>query len=246
MRKKIILYTLVALVCFSITPFITFFLGAKYRKSCFIEISYRVLFDKLTNDCGVDSTRALRIYEFVINNISVPQQNFQSRDENPFDIILDGFGYCDQQANALISLAGMAGIKGNLIFLYGSDSISRHSVCELKIKDKYIMFDPFYDQLFLTINNNLASIDDIQNGNIKYPQDSSSIPKRYFRLFEKKYPYKIFMTNKISFSKRVVRNFIDGWCNIFGEVLLKPYLFLYFIWDNSNERERNKIKKLLY
>ena len=108
------------------------------------------------------------------------------------------------------------------------------------------MFDPFYDQLFLTIDNNLASIDDIQNGNIIYPQDSSSIPRRYFKLFEKKYPYRIFMTNKISFSKKVVRKFIHGWCSIFGEVLLKPYLSSYFIWDNSNETERNRIKKLLY
>ncbi len=244
--KKIILYILLVLICFYLIPFITLFSGTKKRDFCFREISYGILSDKLTTGCRDDSARIIQVYMFVIENISAPPQNFKLRDGNPFDIILDGVGSCDQQANVLLTLAGISGIKGNLLFLYGYDSVSHHSVCELQLNDKYKMLDPFYNQLFLTTNNNLASVNDIQNGNIKYPKDSSSMPSGYFRLFEKKHPIKIFMTNKISFPKKVVRKIINIWCSIFGDILLKPYMYTYFICDNSNEIKKNRIKKMLY
>jgi hypothetical protein len=243
---KIILIILAALICFYAIPFITLLSGANNREIIFREISYRMFYDKLSVGCKDDSAKAINIFKFVKENISAPPLKFQVKDKSPFDVIIESIGSCDQQANVLITLAGIGGIKGNLIFLYGYDSISHHSVCELQINNEYRMFDPFYNQLFLTNNGNLSSINDIQSGNVKFPKDSSLIPNGYFRLFEKKYPLKMNMTNNIPFCKRVVRKFINEWCSIFGGIILKPYVSAYFICDNSNENKKNRIRKLFY
>ena len=244
--SKLMKYKIVLIILFfCLLPFISLFLGTKIRDFCFRELSYRVLYNKLTEGCVGDSVKIMKLYEFVIENSSVPPRSYKFKDVNPFEILKDGIGFCDQQANLLITLAGIGGIKGNLVFLYGYDSVSHHSVCELELNDKFRMFDPFYKMFFLTNSNTLASFNDIQNGKIKFPQNSSLLPREYFKLFEKQYPKKIFMTNNISTSKKVMRKITSIWYSIFGGVLLKPYIYSYFIFDNSNEINKKRIMKIL-
>ena len=245
-RPKFLHIIVFTILCFCLIPFLSLFAGKKIRDFCFREISYQILFDKATAGYEGDSAKSIQLYKFVNENVSVPNENFIAKDDNPFDIIIDGVGYCDQQANILITLACVGGIKGNLVFLYGFDSVSHHSVCELKINGKYRMFDPFYKLFFLTKSHNMAGINDIQKGNLMGLTDISSMPKNYFRLFEAKYPNRIFISNNFSFSKKVFRKILRTWHLVFSNFSLKPYIHAYFIFDNSNELKKKRIKKLLY
>lgn len=243
-RTKVLHVILLTLLCFFLIPFLSLFVGKKIRDFCFREISYQILFDKATAGQESDSAKSVQLFKFVNENVSVPNENFNVNDDNPFNIIIEGTGYCDQQANVLITLASVGGIKGNLLFLYGYDSVSHHSVCELKINGKYRMFDPFYKLLLLTKNHEMASFDDIQKGNLKCQPKSSLMPRNYFRLFEKKYPRRIFISNNFSVSKKVIRKIFKSWFSVF-RFALKPYIHTYFIFDNSNELKKKRIIKLL-
>jgi hypothetical protein len=243
--KTILQFLLIALFFFSVFPFLSLFTGVWIRNYCFKEISYRIIYNKLTDFCEGDSCRAMRIFTFVSENVSVPLQGHPVKDGSPFDILCKGYGYCNQQAHLLITIAAMGEMKGNLIFLRGYDSVSHHSVSELYIGDKYIILDPFYHQIFNTKKNEMAGFRDIAIGDCKPSKNESSLPEEYFQYFEKKFPPQIYITNEVSFQKRIGRVITKAWCNIFEGILVKPYASLYFIVDNSNEAKKNRISRLL-
>ena len=233
MFKKILLYTLLFLAAFYITPFVTLVCGKKYRNACFRELYYQLVVDQLNVSNKNDGTTTILLYQFIKDNINVSGKSV-SKKTNPCEVIIDGKGYCDEQANALITLAGECGIEGKLIFLYGSDSISHHAVCELKINDHFVMFDPFYGLVFFTNDHHLAGISDIQNNNI-IKSNRLSIPTNYLKLFEKKYPSKVFRTNKISLPKKIIRAYLNMWHSKFGAMAIKPYFGIYFLLEGNND-----------
>ncbi len=245
MTIKFFKWLLAFLLLFSLVPFICLCSGTKNRETFFREISYRIIYDHLAENSKDDSSKAIHIFNLIHQNVSDAPKSLSPKDSSPFDIIIDSVGFCDQQANLMMTIAGIGGIKGNLIFLNGFDCISHHAVCELKIDGKYRMFDPFYNQILTKKNNEIASLKDIQNGNEKQPKNISLLPKEYFKWFEKKYPYKIAMTNETPLIKKIARVGINTWYKLFGKVLLKPFISAYFILDNVSEIKKNRITRLL-
>ena len=51
-------------------------------------------------------------------------------------------------------------------------------MCEVKIVDRSIMLDPFYNVLFYNKNQKMASLSDISSGNILI-RSKYSVPKNY-------------------------------------------------------------------
>jgi len=161
-----------------------------------------------------------KITRYVVQHFKTPLKNL-TKEKTFHEMISDGYGFCDQQASTLLALANYAGIRGRLVFLYGEDSISHHSVAEIYI-DKWYMVDPFFEvksgSSFL-----LPSIQEVIVNNKKLNQfhyDTSLIRQdQYYNLFTPKYPYKIIHENYVKYSKteQIYQAYLLLWMKIVGE-----------------------------
>lgn len=216
------------LAIFIIFPFITLLLPTRPRDYFCNDMSLQILYKKITENDSDDSSRVLSIYHFTTSTMNVPPKSLIPKTLFPFQLLLEGTAYCDQQSNIMLSLAEKGNIKGNLIFLNGFDSVSHHSVCEIIMGREYKMFDPLYKTTFLTPYGNIASIKNIQDSFIRYPESMDGLPYFYFRLYEKKFPYKICKSNELSSMRSLVAISIKLWLTMFDQTLLKTYYQLYF------------------
>jgi len=88
----------------------------------------------------------------------------------------------------LLALCEAAGFSGRMIWLYGSDSISHHTVAEVFYDGKYHMVDPFYKLRYYLADAKIASVDDIIAGKTNA---FNELPPTLQALYGKKYPLKI-------------------------------------------------------
>lgn len=231
---------------FILSMFISLAGGETVRNYFFRELAYQIIVEKTTQKAENDSAKAMLLYHFVRTTVLKPDTNELTADKNPFETLRYGKGSCDQQANLLITLAGICGLKGQLVFLFGNDSVSRHSVCELQIGGDYVMFDTFYGQVLETPDKRIAGIDDIQKNNFIKPEKSIAPPAHYFQLFDKVNPYRVFMNNEIKPHKLLLRKTVAIWYSLFNGKVLKTYLQGYFYCDKTNKTEQQRINFLLF
>ncbi len=188
-KLKKLVWLVLILTCLS------FILFHKYKNKISRQLYYNNIYHNICSKNDSDSLKIIKCFEYVANNIEAPGHFIQTKGLNPKQIIEKGYGSCDQQSNLLITLLEKGGFPGKLVFLFDNDSISLHSVCEIKIGDRNIMLDPFYKVFFYNKNRKMASLSDISIGNI-INQSESSVPRNYLELFNKEYPKKIFRINR--------------------------------------------------
>ena len=212
-----------------------------------------VMYEKSTKNCESDSSKVLALFNFVTSELITPDEKHKPKDLSPFEILKYKYAWCDQQSYVLSSLARLANIDGRIIFLYGNDTISRHTVCELKVKGKYRVFCPLFHKVFYTKQMNLASINDVQNDNlidrkITISKGFNFNEKSYYELFSRKIPYKVFNTNKKNPSTE--NSFGDlyfkKWYSVFGDFGLKPYIYLMFKLSHTSVSDQKRINELLF
>ena len=196
-KIKKLVWSVLILTCLS------FVLFHKYKNKISRQLYYNNIYHNICSKNDSDSLKIIKCFEYVANNIEAPGHFIQTKGLNPKQIIEKGYGSCDQQSNLLITILEKGGFPGKLVFLFDNDSISLHSVCEIKISDRSIMLDPFYRVFFYNKNRKMASLSDISSGNI-INQSKSSVPKNYLELFNKEYPEKIFRINR---TKKIHKTF---------------------------------------
>ncbi|OGR89158.1 MAG: hypothetical protein A2992_09845 [Elusimicrobia bacterium RIFCSPLOWO2_01_FULL_59_12] len=70
-------------------------------------------------------------------------------DKDPLNDLVRGIGWCDQQANLIVTLAQRLGIKGHILALHRKGvSVSQHSVAEVEIGGRWFMFDPSLARIY--------------------------------------------------------------------------------------------------
>ena len=182
---------------------LSFIFCLKYKNKISRQLYYNNLYHNICSKKDSDSLKIIKCFEYVANNIEAPGHFIQTKGLNPKQIIEKGYGSCDQQSNLLITILEKGGFPGKLVFLFDNDSISLHSVCEVKIVDRSIMLDPFYNVLFYNKNQKMASLSDISSGNILI-RSKYSVPKNYLELFNNEYPERIFRINR---TKKIHKTF---------------------------------------
>ena len=115
------------------------------------------------------------------------------------------------------------------------------------------MFGVYFNKVFLNKQNCLATIADVQSRNIKkgnmdFLTRYHLTEKDYFHFFDKKYPYIVFLDNKVNFttSEKINHSILDTWYFVFGDIGLKPYLHYYFKKDKISLKTQKRIKRLVY
>lgn len=246
--KKALIYVSILVLGFYLLPFVFLLVG----RSNIEHLTFKIIAEKLTIDCENDSSKVIQLYNFVVNKMDYPDNQHDPKDISVYDLLIYKYAFCDQQANVLMSLARFKNIDGRIVFLYGIDSVSHHSVCELKVEGKYRMFGAYFNQMFYNKDSTLASVRDIQQN--KIIKREVILPKRfnlssddYFDLYDKKYPYRIFKYNDVhpTFRENIGYIILDSWHHVFGELGVIPYLNFYYMYENIPILKQNRLNELL-
>lgn len=186
------------------------------------QVLYKPLCDSLTKGLTTDEAKAISIFNYVANTCRQPQGKENPNYATPHEVLQHKVAACDQQVWLLMHLLMVEDINAQMVFLYGYDSISHHTVAAVELAEgMYAMLDPFYKLYFVNWAGNKATIDDIAKGNIQFA--NTTIPDKYLDLYEVKYPYKIHSDNTLSTTKKTLRALLFAECKVFGKLFTKPF-----------------------
>ena len=213
---KIYFFSFIIGITFTGVVFPTYIIRTKIDRNYIVG---RSIINKLDESSKNQKELANAIVQFVSDSFKTPNQTLPEREL--YQLIKDKEGFCDEQANVVLALCNYANIKGRLVFLYGSDSISHHSVAEIYL-DAWYQVDPFYG---ITVKGSFLtpSISSIKNDlkltkvfQFKNPPSSLNA---YSNLFKSDYPQKIIVYNDVEYSKneKLYQVYIDYWMKIVGE-----------------------------
>lgn len=250
--KKSILFVFLLLVI-NIIFYSIPFLFVRFKKLDFAYTVLHSLAKKETSTSNSDEEKVIKLYTYITKNIQKP-----SKTNNNYNLtlgesgkhLLAGQGYCDEQCNTLLSLANTLNFKGRLIFLYGNDSISHHSVCEIKIDQQYCMFDPFYGITIRDHSGKLVNVKAITaNANLikqLLPKNTRVTMNEYNALFTNNHPYKIAKYNQIIqlTNEKRIHSFYVLWYSIFGETHRKRLFSYYYTINHISYKEQQRVNKL--
>jgi hypothetical protein len=82
-------------------------------------------------------------------------------DDTAADVLLRGFGVCDQADFAFARLANELDVPGRLLFLRQPDGVSPHSTAELFLSGEWRIFDPFYGMVARAADGEIATRQDL-------------------------------------------------------------------------------------
>jgi transglutaminase-like putative cysteine protease len=225
--KKVFLALVIGILVIYLLPFALFFTSAQNQRFVFNTLQMKQLADSVSHDANSDKEISLLLYHYVNENIKNPEAFQTVKDQHPFDVLTDAYGSCDQQAHLLISLAALKGIEGRIIFLLGADSISHHSVAELKIDKNWAMFDPFYDFIYPLENGEIASVAYLVENEIEFQDLEKITAWEYAKLFDKTYPFQVYERKPDDWKAVFVRKLILFNYAVFGDLFVKVWVGVY-------------------
>ena len=220
-----------------------------------LDFPYTVLYSiakQKTKSTRNSEEQIIQLYDFIRNTIKVSTttttKNLLLGESGKH--LVSKQGYCDEQCNTLLTLVNTINHKGRLIFLYGKDSISHHSVCEVEIDGHYCMFDPFYGVTIRNHRGKLLGVHEIiKNSNLvrSLPFNSSISTIKYQALYAKKFPYKITKYNQIIQlpTEQKIHGIYKIWYAIFGEINRK-HLFNYYYKINQISKQDQLVVNQLF
>ena len=221
---------LIVLLIVFMFPFISLIGPSRLREGILRQLTYKVIASKLTDGITSDKEKALRIFRYVHQHLYTPPSS-KPAGKSILDVLVRNIAWCDQQSDTLAVLARRFFVNGGWVALYGYDNVSHHSVCVLDIEGKYRMFDPMNGYIFLTEDNDIATLQDIQNrpGLLKSEQFQAiqsftgNGASNYFKLYEPRYKWEIHIP-----STPIWLKYIDYYYDIFGDAFLVLFQDLYF------------------
>ena len=247
--KKTIVFILLVITFLYLIPFYKYVKG----ELTIGYISSSIIVNSRVDKNQSDSLKALILFDYVVSRLKYPTKNHLPIDDNCFQILKYQFASCDQQSNVLIYLSSIAKMEGRLLFLYGSDSISHHSVAELKIGNSYRVFCPYFKKVFYNRKKNLATMTEIQHKNL-IDQNITIPPKvyltqsEYYQLYDTLFSYKVFKDNREKLSKKEKGNrfYFDVWYSIVGDLGMKPLFSFICYYSKYTSKEKEILKNLIF
>lgn len=191
------------------------------------QIVYKELCDSITKDTKTDSAKIMQVYEYVSNNCRQPQGNENPKYNTTYDVLTNKVASCDQQVWLMNTMLGTIDISAEMVFLYGYDSISHHTVSIVGMlrydtQGYKAMLDPFYHLYFLNNDGKIAIMSEITEGNIRIPDNP--LPPNYLDLYKPDYPYKRHShNNAMSTERRYVMNMLRLYTLWLGKVFTEPF-----------------------
>lgn len=108
-----------------------------YRKLLYSVVAYRVAASTESQVVAAE-----RLHDFVYFNVRTPYPWLIY--DSPADVLIRGFGYCDQAVLVFIHLLDQIGVSGRQTVLKRDDGVSPHTVSEVFLSGEWRVFDTLY------------------------------------------------------------------------------------------------------
>jgi tetratricopeptide (TPR) repeat protein len=255
LRRAFLWFSAIALILVAGTnPIVWMLPGSSHFKGKIIEaLVEEALTTRLTSGAKSDTDKALALFQFVDTHIFHYQRPARSILNTSFlPFLIPGEAWCDEQALALMDLAGKAHIKASVVYLRGFDKISHHSVCELYLDGAFRIFDPDYGYLFYH-GEKIATFYDIQQKDgirAEKLEAQKALNKgfdghEYFRLVEPTFDYIVSNSNdKIHLGRMIRAGMVNLYYALFGERFLAYLEDVYFQLSDTHPLLRARIEHL--
>ena len=142
-----------------------------------------------------DERIVLKIFHFVADSITNQNNLEKAAPKRAFEVLNSRSGSCDQQVLLFNQCLNVMHIEAHMVFLFNEDSVSHHTVSEVKLNGKWSMFDPFFNRYFeQSITGKYFSVSEL----IDKPKEfhPAVIHSDYAKYFVNHFPPVVHQTNK--------------------------------------------------
>ncbi len=219
--KKISLISIIFIIIFGVGSFLLY-----------NEITIIVISKQFHNENKYKTAKA--IFDYTRLNIPFAKFTFGPIYDNILGPIERTSGYCDQQSNFFVQICEASNINARMLMLNCWDSISCHTLAEVKIKNKWILFDLTYGYIF-KYHNKLLSKDELYN--YKFLLDSI-----YFSYYKPKF-YTTGKVEYLSYKRKIVYNILNFLYPIFSN-FRNIYQDIYLFFSTLNQQKNEKLFKI--
>ena len=124
---------------------------------------FRSVADRVTAGLSDDESKITALMHWTNENVR-PQYAAPDRvvTDSAYRIVLRGYGFCDQSAGVLETLAYFAGFDARVRYLVWPDGISYHSLAEVRLGARQILVDPWVGTIYRRVDGRPLGIDDLR------------------------------------------------------------------------------------
>jgi len=212
------------------------------------ELLYTVIVDTNINRNNTQQKQIESIFNFTRNHLFV-FSGYDVIDKSPLNDLIRGIAWCDQQSYAFIKLLEEIGVQGRLIFLWSKNVVpaSEHSVSEIFLNNKWIMYDPLCAQIYKNKNTNqLLSVSEIHHLVTSKKQNlivNTINSKNISDLDVYSGKPKIFAYNHIAQNKEFFISITELYYSIFGKFFNATFQDSYFLRYHRSSSLNNLYRK---
>lgn len=213
--KKSLVFTFIIFLLFFISPLLL----KIFKKNSLDNLIFMNVIHKIKSEN--DTMIVINAFNYIKKEINEPKDWSKLKDNSPINILKNKIGSCDQHAILLKSFLDEFDIPNKVLFLRGNDSNSKHTVLEVEYRNRRVIIDPFYKQLFYNKQGKLASFKDFQIKNIA--EESLIYMNKirysgfYLGLYSENYPRKIFKVSPTAKVERMKQLYFKIWLSFFGD-----------------------------
>ncbi len=141
-------------------PFRTLWLSEDERQRAYLEVMYRVIADRETQEVTPEEGIVLRLFDFVYEN------TYLVGDGKPENLdllyyLVTGKAWCDQQVYVFEKLLSKKQIRARHVFLKDKDGISPHTVSEVWLGGRWAVFDLQNHLYFRKADGTFATLEEL-------------------------------------------------------------------------------------
>lgn len=237
-----IFFTLLILIFFLLTPFISLILPVSLRDHTYRKLIMHVIAVEETKGLKSNDEIAKKLFYYTTKNTLLNPANLQPYEDKTLGYLVNGLVFCDYAANILVTLCAHKGIHARYCMLKNKDGISPHTVTEILLDGKWRVFDPAEGCYYTTESGELATLEDLSDDPGLILKNKRMQKKGMPEIYKKMFPIPIAPNRSSSKVKRITpfdRVSFLYYC-IFGKKFLQFYqdLYLKIKTKNMDERER--------
>lgn len=126
--------------------------------------NYKWTVKKIIGDSKEEEDKVMKIFKWSYENIKKNPEGYPVIDDHVWHIIIRGYGANDQSSDVLTTLCNYVGMDAFYEWVYTEIRDSRIPLSFVKVNGKWHMFDPYNGIYFKNRGGNLASVEEIING----------------------------------------------------------------------------------
>lgn len=129
--------------------------------------NYKWLVHQITEGKISEEDRAVAIFKWTVENIAHRSAELRAVDDHVWHIIVRGYATIDQSADVFTTLCTYDGFRAVMYKAYSPDKKSHVIISLVGAKDRYLVFDTFFDRYFFNERGEIASLTNIiENPNL--------------------------------------------------------------------------------